>query len=65
MYIMATSKTMRVSSKTKNKLDLVRKEIIRIDPKMEEMYLADNYVVNRMANFFLKGSPYEKVGETE
>lgn len=57
MHMSSTS--VRVTKQTKEKLQLVAKEILRIDPKLEEMYLSENYIINRMINHYLQDSPFK------
>lgn len=60
---MSTYKSIRVTNKVKEKIKLIKKEILRVDPKLEQMSLSENYLLNRIMNFYLKDSPFR--GEIE
>jgi len=56
----------RLDQETKNKVPLIKKEFLRVNPKFKGMKLSENFLINRTFNYYLMNSPFQKeIGETE
>lgn len=50
----------RISKETKNNLQVVKKEILQLQPELNEMTLSENYIIARMIRFYMRDSMFKE-----
>ena len=49
----------RLTQNTKHNLQIVKKEILQLQPELNEMTLSENYIIARMIRFYMLDSIFK------